>query len=297
LPRLAQSTLDTLERGDFASLEAVAQRAAALAEGPDRVTRARRAASILLANVPLLFAVIALSVGLPTAVRLLQADFLAMSKALVAIRSLDGKTDEASVTTRAALELFTADRFHGQLADERTWRDPRSSGLLTPLRPIAQRILSSPRIATDVERRAAVAAAEAELGNTVSIRTQAIGIASIVPALVLLVSAIAAVLSALLFPGGLLLRWLGLAVVSRGRSDVTRFRAAWRAIVAWSPILLLWLYVWAWALDGRELMEALSKLWVPGVAAAAALAGAAWAIVHPACGLPDRLTGTWLVPR
>jgi hypothetical protein len=297
LPRLARSTLEALDRSAFASIEAVAQRAAALAEGPDRVTRARRAVSILLANVPLLFAVIALSVGLPTAVRLLQADFLTMTKALVAIRSLDGKTDAASVKTRAALELFAADRFHDQMADDRTWRDPRSSGLLTPLRPIAQRILSSPSIPTDDERRAAVAAAEAELGNTVSIRTQALGIAAIVPALVLLLSAIAAVLSALLFPGGLLLRWLGLAVVARGGSDVTRFRAAWRAIVAWSPILLLWLYVWARAPGGREPFEALSSLWAPAAAAAAAIAGAAWAIVHPARGLPDRLTGTWLVPR
>jgi hypothetical protein len=297
VPRSARITRGALERAAFPSLEAVAERAAALAEGPDRVTRPYRAASILLANVPFFFAVLALSIGLPTAARLLQTDFLTLSRALVAIRALEPNTDEESVTTRVALERYTADRFRDELADERTWHDPRSAGLLTPLRPIARRILSTRPEATDEERRAALAAARAELGNPVSIRTQVVAIATLVPAIVLLVSAIAAVLSAFVFPGGLLLRWLGLAVVSRDGRDVTRLRAAWRAIVAWCPILLFWLYVWAWSRGGGEVLDAFSNWWVPAAAAATALAGSTWAVAHPARGLPDRLTGTFLVPR
>jgi len=110
LPRLAQITLDTLERSGFPSPACVAERAAALAQGPDHVTRACRAASILLANVPLFFALIALSIGLPTAVRLLSTEFLEMSRALVEIRQLDAKTDRESVQAREALELYLADR-------------------------------------------------------------------------------------------------------------------------------------------------------------------------------------------
>ena len=297
LPRLAQLTLDTLERSGFPSPAGVAERAAALTQGPDHVTRARRAASILLANVPLFFALIALSIGLPTAVRLLSTEFLEMSRALVEIRQLDAKTDQESVKAREALELYVADRFGPALADERTWQDPRSAGLLTPLRPIAARILAGQSTPSGEERRAAHAAATARLGKPVSIRSQAISIATLLPAIVALVSAIAAVLSALLFRGGLLLRSLGLAVVSLRGSEVSRSRAAWRAVAAWSPILLLWIYVWAWSAAGRELIDTFSDGWAIAAAALAAAAGCVWAVVNPARGLAERATGTCLVPR
>jgi eukaryotic-like serine/threonine-protein kinase len=297
LPRLAQLTLDTLERSGFPSLAAGAERAAALTEGLDEVTRPRRAASILLANVPLFFALLALSIGLPTAVRLLETQFLEMSRALVEIRTLDGKTDQESVKAREALELYVADRFGPELTDERTWHDPRSAGLLTPLRPIAARILAGTSSPSDEERRAAHAAAAARLGNPVSLRRQAVSIAALLPAIVLLVSAIVAVLSATLFRGGLLLRSLGVAVVSARGSDASRVRAAWRAIVAWSPVLLLWLYVLAWSAAGGEVFDAFSNWWVPAAAAAVAILGSGWAILHPSSGAAERLTGTCLVPR
>jgi hypothetical protein len=261
------------------------------------VTRARRAASILLANVPLFFALLALSIGLPTAVRLLETRFLEMSRALVEIRTLDGKTDQESVRAREALELYVADRFGPELADERTWNDPRSAGLLTPLRPVAARILAGRSSPSDEERRAAHAAAAARLGNPVSIRRQAVSIATLLPAIVLLVSAIVAVLSALLFKGGLLLRSLGVAVVSPRGSDVSRLRAASRSVVAWSPVLLLWLYVWTWSAAGGEMIDAFSNWWVPAGAAVVAVAGGVWAMIHPARGAAERLTGTSLVPR
>jgi len=297
LPRLAQTMLDTLERSGFPSPACVAERAAALTQGPDHVTRARRAASILLANVPLLFALIALSIGLPTAVRLLSTAFLEMSRALVEIRQLDAKTDQESVKAREALELYVADRFGPALADERTWQDPRSAGLLTPLRPIAARLLAGQSSPSGEARRAAHAAAAARLGKPGSNRSQAISIATLLPAIVTLVSAIAAVRSALLFRGGLLLRSLGLAVVSLRGSEISRSRAAWRAAVAWSPILLLWLYVGVWSAAGREIIDTFSDGVVIAVAAVTAAAGCAWAILHPGRGLPDRLTGTDLVPR
>ena len=122
-------------------------------------------------------------------------------------------------------------------------------------------------------------------------------IATVLPAIVLLVSAIVAVLSALLFRGGLLLRSLAVAVVSPRGSDVSRFRAASRSVVAWSPVLLFWLYVLAWSASGGEMFDAFSNWWVPAAAAAAAVVGSAWAILHPSSGAAERLTGTCLVPR
>ena len=297
LPRLAQNTLDTLEQRGFPSGAAVAERAAALTEGLDHVTRPRRAASILLANVPLFFTLIALSIGLPTAVRLLETQFLEMTRALVEIRTLEGKTDQESVKAREALELYVADRFRARLVDERTWHDPRSAGLLTPLRPIAARILAGQSSLSDEERRAAHAAAATRLGNPVSMRSQAVSIATLLPAVVLLLSSVVAVLSAFFFRGGLLLRLLGLAVVSWRGQNVSRGRAAWRAVVAWSPILLLWVYMWAWSLGSRDVFGAFSNWWVPAAAAAVAIVGCAWAVLHPARGAAERLTGTCLVPR
>jgi hypothetical protein len=297
LPRHARATLDALERGAFASVAAAAERTAAWAVAPDHVTRARRAASILLANVPLAFALLALAVGLPTAVRLLDTDFLTMSKALLGVRALGAKADSASVAQREALERYLVDRFGATLADSRTWSDPRTAGLLTPLRPVAVRVLAGRRSADDEERRAAAALAEAYLGKPTSIRRQAARVAAFLPALVLLVTAGIAVLSAWLFRGGLLLRLLGLAVVRPAGTDVSRVRAAWRAVVAWCPVLLLWLYIWIWSLGAREAMDALSNWVVPAAALAVAVAGCVWAIFHPERGLAERLSGTYLVPR
>jgi hypothetical protein len=85
--------------------------------------------------------------------------------------------------------------------------------------------------------------------------------------------------------------------VSLRGSEISRGRAPWRAIVAWSPILLLWLYVGAWSAAGREMVDIFSDGFVIAAAAVTAAGGCAWAILHPGRGLPDRLTGTYLVPR
>ena len=298
LPLGARDVLETFARGGFASLPVAAARVAALGEGLDEVTRPRRAASVLLANIPLGFALLALAVALPTAARLLQGEFLAMSKALVAIRSLEGKSDPASVRKRELFELYAGERFRAALGDEGTWRDPRSAGLLTPLRPTAARLLARPRTSTDAERRAAYAAAEAEIGSALSIRTQAIGIAVVLPAAVLLVSAIAAVFAAFVVRGGLLLRMLGLAVAASSGAPASRLRSAWRAAVAWSPVLVLWMLAWGLTRGDRDVAGAFARWWwVPVAAAAAAVAGCAWAIVRPARAAAERVSGTWLVPR
>jgi hypothetical protein len=221
-----------------------------------------------------------------------------MSKTLVAIRSLEGKSDLASVRKRDSLEIYADDRFRAAMDDERTWRDPRSAGLLTPLRPTAARILATPRTSTEAERRAAHEAAEAEIGSALSIRTQAIGIAVVLPAAVLLVSAIAAVLVAFVVRGGLVLRLLGLAVAASSGADASRLRSAWRAAVAWSPVLVLWMLAWGLTRGDRDLAGAFARWWwIPVAAAAAAVAGCAWAMLHPARGAAERLTRTWLVPR
>jgi len=82
---------------------------------------------------------------------------------------------------------------------------------------------------------------------------------------------------------GLWLRAFGVAVVTPDGKEVSRLRAVWRALLAWSwvPAQLLW--------AGHA---------VPVVLIAAAkLVGLFYAADHPERGIQDRLAGTYLVPR
>src|SRR4030095_6363016 len=50
--------------------------------------------------------------------------------------------------------------------------------------------------------------------------------------------ALVSLFCSLAFRGGLLIRVLGIAVVTRNGADVSRLRMLWRTFVAWSPLLL-----------------------------------------------------------
>jgi len=98
-----------------------------------------------------------------------------------------------------------------------------------------------------------------------------------------------AVLAALLFRGGLALFAAGVAFVRRDGARASRLRLFWRSLVAWSP-------VWAgfiFAGIGIEKHEP----WPGLLAAGLLLLLALLSTILPQRGLPDRLAGTWPVPR
>ncbi len=99
-----------------------------------------------------------------------------------------------------------------------------------------------------------------------------------------------ALLAALLFRGGLLLRVFGVAVVRRDGMRASRLRMLWRGLVAWTPALLT-------PLLGAGLAPVLgetSAILLP----IALLAGLAlWSLTLPGRSLQDRIAGTDLVPR
>jgi eukaryotic-like serine/threonine-protein kinase len=99
-------------------------------------------------------------------------------------------------------------------------------------------------------------------------------------------------LSGLLSRGGLVLRWLGIAVVTSSGSEVSRSRALWRSVIAWSPCVAVILI--APILFFLSLSVSLSII---GVLLAVSLFGIIAAIINPEQGLQDRLAGTYLVPR
>lgn len=102
--------------------------------------------------------------------------------------------------------------------------------------------------------------------------------------------AVPALLAALMFRGGVILRGLRIAVVRRDGAPASRLRLVWRGLIAWAPV-----FTWPIAF--------VSLKTVAGVAGAAllliALAGVVALIssLLPGRGIQDRLAGTYLVPR
>jgi hypothetical protein len=99
-----------------------------------------------------------------------------------------------------------------------------------------------------------------------------------------------AIVAAVLFRGGLVLLISSVSFVRRDGQRASRLRLFWRALVAWSSLML------------GVLAFVLLKPYVGVLSAAVAawLLLAALALVSvllPGRGLPDRLAGTWPVPR
>jgi len=101
---------------------------------------------------------------------------------------------------------------------------------------------------------------------------------------------IPALIAALLFRGGLVLLVTGVTFVRRDGLRASRLRVFWRALVAWSPVVL-----------GAVLAVTLKPVFgiFGGALAAMMLTGglAILSIALPKRGLADLLAGTWPVPR
>lgn len=101
---------------------------------------------------------------------------------------------------------------------------------------------------------------------------------------------IPALMAALLFRGGLVLLIARVTFVRKDGVRASRLRLFWRALVAWSPLLL------------GLFLGGILKVWV-GMFAATLVASlficglAIFSLALPDRGLPDRLAGTWPVPR
>lgn len=115
-----------------------------------------------------------------------------------------------------------------------------------------------------------------------------------------LVLVVWSVISSLLVPGGLAIRALGLAVVTRNGEEIRRWRSVARVLIAWSSAIV-WI---AWSVGSAPLFApeldaplGLTSLWGMAFAFVPLLAGTVWAITHPTRGIHDRLAGTWVVPR
>ncbi len=103
-------------------------------------------------------------------------------------------------------------------------------------------------------------------------------------------AAILSVLAAVVCRGGVLMRALGIAVVTRNGSDASRGRMLVRAVVAWSW-LPLGVTVCAFLTPVLGLVGSLVLV------VGAVIAVTTWSAVTAGRSLQDRVAGTWLVPR
>src|SRR5262249_7122679 len=163
--------------------------------------------------------------------------------------------------------------------------------LLSKSRALAERAMAAHPNPTDEEIRESAAVLEPFLRNQ---QNQPIPLKqAVIPALLTLFPGfVLGLLSGLLFRGGLVLRWLGIAVVTRSGAEVSRLRALWRSVIAWSPAA-------AAAVIAVLRIFSPSSDFLPFIVVplAGGFVGMVWAVVNPERGPQDRLAETYLVPR
>jgi hypothetical protein len=203
-----------------------------------------------------------------------------------------------------ALEIHVAQRLRAARVDPSSWDEPfmrrewraiAAAALAARPSPSVEEIDDASRIVSRFleNRRESAPSALFSLGLS------AVGI----PLTSLTFLAALGVLSAALFRGGLLFRLLGVGVVDGSGRETSSVRASVRAMIAWSPFVILDIPVFL-VLRAMEHSGAFSRgpwLSVPWlvfvVLPAAVLATVAWSARNPRRGLQDRLAGTHLVPR
>ena len=196
--------------------------------------------------------------------------------------------EEKTVSDRQ-LAIFIASHYRATIANDRSWNDPIALSVIKgEQRQFAERCIAEHPAPTKEEIADADAALEPQLRHFAeALRPHPLGVAL---ALLIVYVGIPALIAALLFRGGLVLRMAGITFVRRDGKQASRLRVFWRALVAWSPLGV--------ALLGLMpiLLGASSDLAL-GLVCGLVCGLAVLSVALPERGLPDRLAGTWPVPR
>ncbi len=202
--------------------------------------------------------------------------------------------------TREAFETYIAGRFQGFITNPASWTSLGGLAVIEQRTAAEQLILKratpSPeafRLAAEVvEPYLKTKASESLLAPSPSSSMTLLSVGAWV---VFFGAAAPALVAALLFRGGLVLRTAGLMIVKKDGSNASRARVFWRALVAWLPVFMLPVVV------GRLAVGFGPASWEGAVAVSlvvVAVAGlAVWAALLPERGWHDRIAGTALAPR
>jgi eukaryotic-like serine/threonine-protein kinase len=285
----------------FESASAVVAELEEIAARPTRISRSRRAASLLLPVAPVAFVTVVAILALLVLERLTPGlkNIVDLEEQVELYRELETASGPGAEEKRRAIRVVLAgtraaldDAGRGkeivsELPDE--VRGPLEAAHRAHPRPSldevaqARRTLGLPEGDARKGRRDGRFIATAHSGDT-----PATALRDVMEYLGLL--GVVAVMSSPWLRGGPVLYLFGLTLQRQDGRRVGRLRALLRTVLAWLPFIV------ALVLTGLEVpWTPLTPLGAP--LALAALAGLAWAVVHPDRGIPDLLADTRLVPR
>jgi eukaryotic-like serine/threonine-protein kinase len=274
-----------------------------LASIPSRPSRIRRALPIVLATMPVVVPILAVTVLLPNYVRSFQGELLMwMTWITESGADAEFKTPEQ----RTAAEQYVAAHFGSQLTSDEFWNTqaPQMEPFVDMRRRAAEIAARYPAVSPDeLARASAIVAPQIQevadwrknfpAGGEALRGFVASGFASIP----VLFSIAGSLISVLAVPGGLVTRALRHAVVRRDGREIGRVRSAVRLLIAWSPVIAWMAYVGNPMFGELRAMSPAAAYAVGGLALMSVAAGAVWTVAVPGRGPHDRIAGTWVVPR
>jgi uncharacterized RDD family membrane protein YckC len=301
-PLTARSVIDQWSGPNPPELEEARASLIGLSSALDSVPKWRRAIPIALAVIPFVVMAASALVVMPPVLRVMTPERTEMINLLESLSNQSAPVEPrlADPEYRAALERYLAGRHGALLRDDALWNDPMFVALNSPsLRGIARDIATRrPSVsAEEVSRAETLIASQLEKAKPLREPEALAGLVGAISAVTALVVIVWSLISSAIIPGGVAMRILGLAIVTRDSKEIGRLRSVVRVAIAWLPAIV-WL---AWVLanfnaPGHVPLGTTSWLGI-GLAFIPTMIGAAWAIAHPTRGLHDRLVDTWIVPR
>ena len=297
--------------GSGATLAEAVTALQAMATAHTRVQWWRRALPGVLAGSPLLVMLLVILAIVPALGQFATSDTIRMMNLLGALKSTTLAADNPMrrAEVREAAEVAIAGNFGERIRDDAFWNAGIVRELAKDYRTFAEDIvrrhpsvtpsqlaeaealLKKAREERDAEQRAAgrqPQQAALDLGGV---------LIPIVTGGAMALVLIACMISALIVPGGLVSRQLGLATVTRSGREISRLRSLARVLVAGLPAIA-WLVYLAMSPKVRGFLPTppnpvASTLITLGVLAV----GLAWTIARRTRGPHDLIVGTWVVPR
>ena len=214
-------------------------------------------------------------------------------KNYVLVRSESEKPGQKQHTlTDRQFAVFIATHYRATITNDAIWNSPMS---LPMIKDDGRRFAEQSVAENPAPTKEEIADAEAALKPLAyAIDTSMFHPFSMLTVILVIYVGLPALIASLLCRGGLALRMAGITFVRRDGRRASRLRVFWRALVAWSPVGL--------ALAGFMFIlgppNANPPKELPFVLACGLFCGLAiLSVALPERGLPDRLAGTWPVPR
>ncbi len=315
LPLPARLTLLALQ--STTDLRSLATQLQFLTQQPAEISRWRRFTLFFATLAPSLFLTAFMVVGL-----MFYQSWMVKNPAISALRgcvlsyeSMVKNVKEPSLPNipvseaKDAMETYIAGTYGHIVGDALQWDSPLGRSLLRPKqRATVEKIVQDHPRPTAEEVSKAKALLQPLLDTRVAERAREFGlegrkhmldfISLSVMGVYLFSTAILSFFCAIAFRGGLVMRILGIAVVTNQGADASRLHMLWRSLIAWSPILLMpVLYSFDAPLmektGDQDVIRIIGLIAMVVLSLALGLA----AIATRDRGFHDRLARTWLVPR